>query len=145
MKLFNNIFKKKDKPVMDENIVFPPFNKEIPDFCDVQCIQLLFNKICENTYYVYKINYQPYLYACVHITSSKHYNIRIFSYTGSDELNEDNFFKIKRGKYQINYVVTSNEMKVFGPDNNYGFSYELLWNKIIDQYWKYVDAEEKDK
>lgn len=145
MKIIDKIFKKDDKPVMDENIVILQF-EELPDFMDVHCISWLFNKTDENnyTYYVYEFIFQPYLYATVNITPSNLYNIRVFSYTGSEELSKDNLFKVKRGKHQINYVITPNEMKVFGPGNNYGFSYELLWNKIIEEYWKYVDGE-KDK
>lgn len=143
MKILDKIFKNNDKPVIDENIALPPFNEELYDFIGVSCIQWLFNKIDKNnyTYYVYKITYYPYLYAYVQISPSKHYSIRMFSYIGLEELNEDNLFKVKRGKTQINYVINSNEMKLFGPDNKYGFSYELLWNKIINEYWKCVDKE----
>lgn len=146
MKIIDKIFKKDNDPVMDENIILPPFNEELTDFIDVPCIKWLFNYTDEQgTIYVYKITYpiMSYLYASVKFTQSKQYSIRIFSYTG-DDLNKDNLFKVKRGKHQINYCITSNEMKIFGPSNNYGFSYELLWNKIIEEYWKCVD-EEKDK
>lgn len=144
MKILDKIFKGNDKPVMDENIIIPPFNEELQDFIGVSCIQWLFNKTDEEgyTYYVYEITYEPYLYACVHITPFKQYSIRIFSYIGDEELNEDNLFKVKRGKHQLNCVINSTEMKTFGPGNKYGFSYELLWNKFINEYWKYVGKDE---
>ncbi len=143
MKIIDKMIKKDNKSIMDENIIIPPFNEELQDFIGVSYIQWLFNKIDEDnyTYYVYKITYEPYLYACVHITPFKQYSIRVFSYIGNEDLNEDNLFKVKRGKHQLNYIINSNEMNVFGPGNNYGFSYELLWNKIIEEYWKCLDDE----
>lgn len=81
----------------------------------------------------------PFLYARIQMSPSKQYSIRLFSYTGDKELNKDNLFKVKIGKYQLNYCISQMEMKTFGPDNKFGFSYNLLWDKIIDEYWKYVD------
>ena len=34
------------------------------------------------------------------------------------------------------YALSPDDLKLFGPNNPYGFTYELLINKLIEQYFK---------
>ena len=89
--------------------------------------------------YVYKLNapFTPYLYAKIILLHGfKSYTIRLFSYISDVPLTEENIDKVKLGDTKLQYAISPTDLKVFGPNNPYGFTYELLINKLIEQYFK---------
>lgn len=140
--LFNK--KRKDNNIkLDPSIILPEtLNGELDLFRDVTYLRWLFNYEDKNSkIYVYKIIClnMPYLYARIQKTPCDQYSIRLFNYMGTEQLNKDNLFKVKIRPHQLNYVISNTEMSLFGPNNKYGFSYDLLWTKIINEYWKSMD------
>ena len=139
-KLLNN------KPKLDPEIV----NKSasnidiLPEFEDVYPLQWLFtyNSLTGKTY-VYKLNSPstPCLYAKIFLSPVfKSYIIRLFSYISDVPLTEDNIDKVKKGDAKLQYAISPTDLKVFGPNNPYGFTYELLINKLVKQYFELMDT-----
>ena len=93
--------------------------------------------------YVYKLNSPstPYLYAKIILSPVfKSYIIRLFSYISDVPLTEDNIDKVKKCDAKLQYAISPTDLKVFGPSNPYGFTYELLINKLVKQYFELMDA-----
>ena len=116
----------------------------LPEFEDVYPLQWLFtyNSLIGKTY-VYKLNSPstPYLYAKIILSPGfKSYIIRLFSYISDVPLTEDNIDKVKKVDAILQYALSPDDVKVFGPNNPYGFTYECLINKLIDQYFELIDA-----
>lgn len=116
----------------------------LPEFEDVYPLQWLFtyNSLIGKTY-VYKLNSPstPYLYAKIFLSPVfKSYIIRLFSYISDVPLTEDNIDKVKKCDTKLQYAISPTDMKVFGPNNPYGFTYELLINKLIEQYFEVMRA-----
>ena len=112
----------------------------LPEFENVYPLQWLFtyNSLVGKTY-VYKLNspFTPYLYAKIILSPGfKSYIIRLFSYISDVSLTEDNIDKVKKGDATLQYALSPDDLKLFGPNNPYGFTYELLINKLIDQYFE---------
>ena len=112
----------------------------LPEFENVYPLQWLFtyNSLVGKTY-VYKLNapFTPYLYAKIILSPGfKSYIIRLFSYISDVPLTEDNIDKVKKGDATLQYALSPDDLKLFGPNNPYGFTYELLINKLIDQYFE---------
>ena len=135
-KLLNN------KPKLDPEIVTKSVSNIdiLPEFEDVYPLQWLFtyNSLVGKTY-VYKLNapFTPYLYAKIILSPGfKSYIIRLFSYISDVPLTEDNIDKVKKGDATLQYALSPDDLKLFGPNNPYGFTYELLINKLIDQYFE---------
>ena len=135
-KLLNN------KPKLDPEIVTKSVSNIdiLPEFEDVYPLQWLFtyNSLVGKTY-VYKLNspFTPYLYAKIILSPGfKSYIIRLFSYISDVPLTEDNIDKVKLGDTKLQYAISPTDLKVFGPNNPYGFTYERLINKLIDQYFE---------
>lgn len=135
-KLLNN------KPKLDPKIVTKSVSNIdiLPEFEDVYPLQWLFtyNSLIGKTY-VYKLNSPatPYLYAKIILSPGfKSYIIRLFSYISDVPLTEDNIDKVKKGDATLQYALSPDDLKLFGPNNPYGFTYELLINKLIDQYFE---------
>ena len=135
-KLLNN------KPKLDPEIVTKSVSNIdiLPEFEDVYPLQWLFtyNSLVGKTY-VYKLNSSstPYLYAKIILSPVfKSYIIRLFSYISDVPLTEDNIDKVKKGDATLQYALSPDDLKLFGPNNPYGFTYELLINKLIDQYFE---------
>ena len=135
-KLLNN------KPKLDPEIVTKSVSNIdiLPEFEDVYPLQWLFtyNSLIGKTY-VYKLNSSstPYLYAKIILSPVfKSYIIRLFSYISDVPLTEENIDKVKLGDTKLQYAISPTDLKVFGPNNPYGFTYELLINKMIEQYFK---------
>ena len=135
-KLLNN------KPKLDPEIVTKSVSNIdiLPEFEDVYPLQWLFtyNSLIGKTY-VYKLNspFTPYLYAKIILSPGfKSYIIRLFSYISDVSLTEDNIDKVKKGDATLQYALSPDDLKLFGPNNPYGFTYELLINKLIDQYFE---------
>lgn len=128
-------FNKKKNFVKEQFIIYPEYlTGELDIFKDVTCLQWLFNYEDDDfKIYVYKIKNQPYLYARINITPSGQFSVRLFTYMGFKVLDKNNLFNVKIGDTQLNYVITNAEMKVFSSN------YDLLFNKLIDQYWECVD------
>ena len=136
-KLLNN-----NKPKVDPEIVTKSVSDIdiLPEFEDVYPLQWLFtyNSLIGKTY-VYKLNSPstPYLYAKIILSPIfKSYIIRLFSYISDVPLTEENIDKVKLGNTKLQYAISPTDLKVFGPNNPYGFTYELLINKLIEQYFK---------
>ena len=139
-KLLNN------KPKLDPEIVTKSVSNIdiLPEFEDVYPLQWLFtyNSLIGKTY-VYKLNSPstPYLYAKIFLSPVfKSYIIRLFSYISSVPLTEDNIDKVKIVDAKLQYAISPTDLKVFGPNNPYGFTYELLINKLIEQYFELMDV-----
>ena len=135
-KLLNN------KPKLDPEIVTKSVSNIdiLPEFEDVYPLQWLFtyDDLTGKTY-VYKLNspFTPYIYAKIILSPGfKSYIIRLFSYISDVPLTEDNIDKVKKGDATLQYAISPIDLKVFGPNNPYGFTYELLINKLIEQYFK---------
>lgn len=135
-KLLNN------KPKLDPKIVTKSVSNIdiLPEFENVYPLQWLFtyNSLVGKTY-VYKLNapFTPYLYAKIILSPGfKSYIIRLFSYISDVPLTEDNIDKVKKGDATLQYALSPDDLKLFGPNNPYGFTYELLINKLIDQYFE---------
>ena len=135
-KLLNN------KPKLDPEIVTKSVSNIdiLPEFEDVYPLQWLFtyNSLIGKTY-VYKLNSPstPCLYAKIFLSPVfKSYIIRLFSYISDVPLTEENIDKVKLGNTKLQYAISPTDLKVFGPNNPYGFTYELLINKLIEQYFK---------
>ena len=135
-KLLNN------KPKLDPEIVTKSVSNIdiLPEFEDVYPLQWLFtyNSLIGKTY-VYKLNSPstPYLYAKIILSPGfKSFIIRLFSYISDVPLTEENIDKVKLGDTKLQYAISPTDLKVFGPNNPYGFTYELLINKLIEQYFK---------
>ena len=116
----------------------------LPEFENVYPLQWLFtyNSLIGKTY-VYKLNSPstPYLYAKIFLSPVfKSYIIRLFSYISSVLLTEDNIDKVKIVDAKLQYAISPTDLKVFGPNNPYGFTYELLINKLIEQYFELMDV-----
>lgn len=139
-KLLNN------KPKLDPEIVTKSVSDIdiLPEFEDVYPLQWIFtyNSLIGKTY-VYKLNSSstPYLYAKIILSPVfKSYIIRLFSYISDVPLTEDNIDKVKKGDTKLQYAISQTDMKVFWPSNPYGFTYELLINKLVKQYFELMDA-----
>ena len=139
-KLLNN------KPKLDPEIVTKSVSNIdiLPEFEDVYSLQWLFtyNSLIGKTY-VYKLNSPstPCLYAKIFLSPVfKSYIIRLFTYISDVPLTEENIDKVKLGDTKLQYAISPTDLKVFGPNNPYGFTYELLINKLIDQYFELMDA-----
>ena len=135
-KLLNN------KPKLDPEIVTKSVSNIdiLPEFENVYPLQWLFtyNSLIGKTY-VYKFNSSstPYLYAKIILSPVfKSYIIRLFSYISDVPLTKENIDKVKKGDVKLQYAISPTDLKVFGPNNPYGFTYELLINKLIEQYFK---------
>lgn len=145
MKILNKLLNN-DKPKLDPEIVTKSvLNIDIlPEFENVYPLQWLFTyDDWEGKTYVYKLNSPstPYLYAKIFLSPVfKSYIIRLFSYISDVPLTEDNINKVKIGDTKLQYAISSTDMKVFGPGNHYGFTYELLINKLIEQYFEVMRA-----
>lgn len=132
----------KGKPKLDPEIVTKSGSNIdiLPEFENVYPLQWLFtyNSLVGKTY-VYKLNapFTPYIYAKIILSPGfKSYIIRLFSYTSDVPLTEDNIDKVKKGDATLQYALSPDDLKLFGPNNPYGFTYELLINKLIDQYFE---------
>ena len=139
-KLLNN------KPKLDPEIVTKSGSNIdiLPEFENVYPLQWLFtyNSLIGKTY-VYKFNSPstPYLYAKIILSPVfKSYIIRLFTYISDVPLTEDNIDKVKLGDTKLQYAISPTDLKVFGPNNPYGFTYELLINKLIEQYYEVMCA-----
>lgn len=139
-KLLNN------KPKLEPEIVTKSVSNIdiLPEFEDVYPLQWLFtyNSLIGKTY-VYKLNSPstPYLYAKIFLSPVfKSYIIRLFSYISDVPLTEENIDKVKKGDTKLQYAISPTDLKVFGPNNPYGFTYELLINKLIEQYFEVMRA-----
>ena len=131
-----------DKSKLDQEIVTESASNIdiLPEFEDVYPLQWLFtyNSLVGKTY-VYKLNspFTPYLYAKIILSPGfKSYIIRLFSYISDVPLTEENIDKVKLGNTKLQYAISLTDLKVFGPNNPYGFTYERLINKLIDQYFE---------
>ena len=132
----------KGKPKLDPEIVTKSGSNIdiLPEFENVYPLQWLFtyNSLVGKTY-VYKLNspFTPYLYAKIILSPGfKSYIIRLFSYISDVSLTEDNIDKVKKGDATLQYALSPDDLKLFGPNNPYGFTYERLINKLIDQYFE---------
>ena len=132
----------KGKPKLEPEIVTKSGSNIdiLPEFEDVYPLQWLFtyDDLAGKTY-VYKLNSPatPYLYAKIILSPGfKSYIIRLFSYISDVPLTEDNIDKVKKVDVKLQYALSPDDLKVFGPNNPYGFTYELLINKLIDQYFE---------
>ena len=141
MKILDKLLNK-GKPKLDSEIVTKSVSDIdiLPEFEDVYPLQWLFtyDDLAGKTY-VYKLNSPstPYLYAKIILSPVfKSYIIRLFSYISDVPLTEDNIDKVKKGDAQLQYALSPDDLKLFGPNNPYGFTYELLINKLIDQYFE---------
>ena len=139
-KLLNN------KPKLDPKIVTKSVSNIdiLPEFEDVYPLQWLFtyDDLTGKTY-VYKLNSPstPYLYAKIFLSPVfKSYIIRLFSYISDVPLTEENIDKVKKGDTKLQYAISPTDLKVFGPNNPYGFTYELLINKLIEEYYEVMCA-----
>lgn len=136
-KLLNN-----NKPKADPEIVTKSVSDIdiLPEFEDVYPLQWLFtyDGLAGKTY-VYKLNSPstPCLYAKIFLSPVfKSYIIRLFTYISDVQLTEENINKVKLGDTKLQYAISPTDLKVFGPNNPYGFTYERLINKLIDQYFE---------
>lgn len=136
----------KGKPKLDPEIVTKSGSNIdiLPEFENVYPLQWLFtyNSLVGKTY-VYKLNSPstPYLYAKIFLSPVfKSYIIRLFSYISDVPLTEDNIDKVKIVDAKLQYAISLTDLKVFGPNNPYGFTYELLINKLIEQYFELMDV-----
>ena len=135
-----------DKSKLDQEIVTKSASNIdiLPEFEDVYPLQWLFtyNSLIGKTY-VYKLNSPstPCLYAKIFLSPGfKTYIIRLFSYISDVPLTEDNIDKVKKGDATLQYALSPDDLKLFGPNNPYGFTYELLINKLIEQYFELMDV-----
>ena len=145
MKILDKLLNK-GKPKLDPEIVTKSVSNIdiLPEFENVYPLQWLFtyNSLVGKTY-VYKLNspFTPYLYAKIILLHGfKSYTIRLFSYISDVPLTEENIDKVKLGDTKLQYAISPTDLKVFGPNNPYGFTYERLINKLIDQYFELMDA-----
>lgn len=136
----------KGKPKLDPEIVTKSGSNIdiLPEFENVYPLQWLFtyNSLVGKTY-VYKLNapFTPYLYAKIILSPGfKSYIIRLFSYISDVPLTEDNIDKVKKGDATLQYALSLDDLKLFGPNNPYGFTYELLINKLIEEYYELMCA-----
>lgn len=93
--------------------------------------------------YVYKLNSPstPCLYAKIFLSPVfKSYIIRLFTYISDVPLTKENIDKVKLGDTKLQYAISPTDLKVFGPNNPYGFTYELLINKLIEEYYEVMCA-----
>ena len=139
-KLLNN------KPKLDPEIVTKSVSNIdiLPEFEDVYPLQWLFtyNSLIGKTY-VYKLNSPstPCLYAKIFLSPVfKSYIIRLFTYISDVPLTKENIDKVKLGDTKLQYAISPTDLKVFGPNNPYGFTYELLINKLIEEYYEVMCA-----
>lgn len=144
MKILDKLLNNKSK--LDPEIVTKSVSNIdiLPEFEDVYPLQWLFtyNSLIGKTY-VYKLNSPstPYLYAKIFLSPVfKSYIIRLFSYISDVPLTEDNIDKVKIVDAKLQYAISPTDLKVFGPNNPYGFTYELLINKLIEQYFELMDV-----
>lgn len=147
MKILDKLLNKllNNKPKLDPEIVTKSVSNIdiLPEF-EVYPLQWLFtyNSVIGKTY-VYKLNSPstPYLYAKIFLSPVfKCFIIRLFSYISDVPLTEDNIDKVKKGDAKLQYALSPTDLKVFGPNNPYGFTYELLINKLVKQYFELMDA-----
>lgn len=144
MKIVDKLLNNKSK--LDPEIVTKSVSNIdiLPEFENVYPLQWLFtyNSLIGKIY-VYKLNSPstPYLYAKIFLSPVfKSYIIRLFSYISSVPLTEDNIDKVKIVDAKLQYAISPTDLKVFGPNNPYGFTYELLINKLIEQYFELMDV-----
>lgn len=145
MKILDKLLNK-GKPKLDPEIVTKSVSNIdiLPEFENVYPLQWLFtyNSLIGKTY-VYKLNspFTPYLYAKIILSPGfKSYIIRLFSYISDVPLTEDNIDKVKKVDVKLQYALSPTDLKVFGPNNPYGFTYELLINKLIEEYYEVMCA-----
>ena len=145
MKILDKLLNK-GKPKLDPEIVTKSGSNIdiLPEFENVYPLQWLFtyNSLVGKTY-VYKLNspFTPYLYAKIILSPGfKSYIIRLFNYISNVSLTEDNIDKVKKGDATLQYALSPDDLKLFGPNNPYGFTYELLINKLVKQYFELMDA-----
>lgn len=141
-KLLNNNKSKLDPEIVTKSVS----NIDILTEFDVYPLQWLFtyNSVIGKTY-VYKLNSPstPCLYAKIILSpgfKSDVILIRLFSYISDVPLTEDNIDKVKKGAAKLQYALTPTDLKVFGQNNPYGFTYELLINKLVKQYFELMDS-----
>ena len=139
-KLLNN------KPKLDPEIVTKSVSDIdiLPEFEDVYPLQWLFtyDDLAGKTY-VYKLNSPstPCLYTKIFLSPVfKSYIIRLFTYISDVPLTKENIDKVKLGDTKLQYAISPTDLKVFGPSNPYRFTYELLINKLVKQYFELMDA-----
>lgn len=144
MKILDKLLNNKSK--LDPEIVTKSVSNIdiLPEFENVYPLQWLFtyNSLIGKTY-VYKLNSPstPYLYAKIILSPGfKSYIIRLFSYISDVPLTEDNIDKVKIVDAKLQYAISPTDLKVFGPNNPYGFTYELLINKLIEEYYEVMCA-----
>lgn len=144
MKIVDKLLNNKSK--LDPEIVTKSVSNIdiLPEFENVYPLQWLFtyNSLIGKTY-VYKLNSPstPYLYAKIFLSPVfKSYIIRLFSYISDVPLTEDNIDKVKIVDEKLQYAISPTDLKVFGPGNPYGFTYELLINKLIEEYYEVMCA-----
>ena len=135
-----------DKSKLDPEIVTKSVSDIdiLPEFENVYPLQWLFtyDDLAGKTY-VYKLNSPstPCIYAKIFLSPVfKSYIIRLFSYISDVPLTEDNIDKVKKCDAKLQYAISPIDLKVFGPSNTYGFTYELLINKLVKQYFELMDA-----
>ena len=135
-----------DKSKLDQEIVTESASNIdiLPEFEDVYPSQCLFtyDDLTGKTY-VYKLTSPstPCLYAKIFLSPVfKSYLIRLFSYISDVPLTEENIDKVKLGETKLQYAISPTDLKVFRPSNPYGFTYELLINKLVKQYFELIDA-----
>lgn len=145
MKIIDKLLNK-GKPKLDPEIVTKSVSNIdiLPEFKDVYPLQWLFTyDDWAGKTYVYKLNSPstPYLYAKIFLSPVfKSYIIRLFSYISDVPLTEENIDKVKKGDTKLQYAISPTDLKVFSPNNPYGFTYELLINKLIEQYFEVMSA-----
>ena len=143
MKIIDKLLNK-GKPKLDPEIVTKSVSNIdiLPEFKDVYPLQWLFTyDDWAGKTYVLNSPSTPYLYAKIFLSPVfKSYTIRLFSYISDIPLTEDNINKVKIGDTKLQYAISPTDMKVFGPNNPYGFTYELLINKLIEQYFEVMRA-----
>ena len=141
MKILDKLLNKGKSKLDPEIVTKSVSNIDIlPEFENVYPLQWLFtyNSLIGKTY-VYKLNSPstPCLYAKIFLSPVfKSYIIRLFSYISDVPLAEENIDKVKLGDAKLQYAISPTDLKVFGPNNPQGFTYELLINKLIEQYFK---------
>lgn len=145
MKILDKLLNK-DKPKLEPEIVTKSVSNIdiLPEFENVYPLQWLFtyNSLIGKTY-VYKLNSPstPCLYAKIFLSPVfKSYIIRLFTYISDVLLTKENIDKVKLGDTKLQYAISPTDLKVFGPNNPYGFTYELLINKLIEEYYEVMCA-----
>lgn len=138
MKILNKILNKnkqksetdiETKSVSDIDILY--------EFEGVHSLQFLFTYDDIQKTHVYKLNSDtPCLYAKISLSPIfNSYTIQLFTYIGDESLNKDNINKVKIGELKLQYTLSPTDIEVLCKNNQYGFTYEVLINKLIKQYF----------